>query len=70
MNAVFIRIVNKGTEPTRGDIAELLASIGEPGEKRDQKQEAVQKLFDELGVRSTNFQGHSVVNYLDDFEAW
>lgn len=47
--------------PTRTDIAALLASIGKPGEKRDEKIAAVQ----ELGLK--NSQGHGVELTLETF---
>lgn len=65
MNEVFSRIVSNGTIPSRADIAELLASIGKPGEKREQKIEAVRQLFEEAGHHGRNFQGF---HYLDDPE--
>ncbi len=46
---------------TRQDIADLLKSIGKPGEKRDDKLKAVQEL--EL----KNNQGHSVESTLDSY---
>ena len=48
----------------RGDIAELLASIGAPGEAREEKLLAVR----ELG--KSNFQGHSLETTLDSYQEY
>lgn len=49
---------------TRQDIEDLLASIGGPGEKRDEKIAAVK----ELG--KSNFQGIGMEHSLADYGAW
>lgn len=65
MNEIYSRILNAGNVPSRQDIADLLASVGKPGEKREEKRQVVQHLFEEGGWKSTNFQGHSL---FDDIE--
>lgn len=67
MQDVFDRIVNTGNEPTRQDLADLFEVIGAPGEKRDEKLAAAQKLFEATGHRQTNSQGHSILDALDSF---
>lgn len=47
---------------TRQEIAELLASIAPPGQKREEKIEAVTKL------NLKNFQGHGVELILETFK--
>lgn len=54
--------------PTRLDIAELLASVGKPGEKLDEKEQAVLDLFEAVSAYPNNSQGHSVVSTLDSYE--
>lgn len=49
---------------TRVDIANLLKSIGEPGEKRDEKTQAVESL------NRTNRQGHNVSLTLSSYLEW
>lgn len=70
MEKVFSQIVNKGEIPKNADINDLLESIGAPGEKREEKTEAVKRLFDELGHHGTNFQGHAVWDDLTSWEAY
>ncbi len=70
MNPVLIKLIEKGQEPTRTDIAELLAALGKPGENRDEKQSAIRQLFDETGHRATNSQGTHIAEVLDSYEAY
>ena len=51
-------------QPTRTDIANLLASIGAPGEKRDEKVAAVKDL------KIINFQGVPLEDTLDTYQEW
>lgn len=67
-NSVFNRIVNAGKVPSNADLAELMASIGAPGDKRAEKREAVSRLFDEMGYRATNIQGAAVADGLTLFK--
>ena len=53
--------------PTVKEISELLKSVGKPGEKQEEKKQAVKDLFDERGVRSNNPQGHSVADTLSSY---
>lgn len=47
---------------TREDIANLLISIGEPGEKQDEKMQAVQEL------NRNNRQGHGIHETLESYQ--
>jgi hypothetical protein len=47
---------------TRQDVADLLKSIGKPGEKRDQKIKAIKDL------EMKNSQGHALENTLDTYK--
>ena len=59
------KIKNKPkSQITRADIAELLKSIGEPGEKRDEKAAAV------AGLLLKNPQGIDASESLVDFEEY
>lgn len=59
------KIKNKPkSQITREDIAKLLKSIGKPGEKLKEKQEAVA----ELGLK--NFQGVKAEEWLDDYKEY
>lgn len=49
------------------DIHELLASIAPPGQKLEEKVQAVKELFEDEGESITNIQGISV---LDDLTAY
>lgn len=69
MDQVFNQIVEKGGAPTRDDIAALLASVGKPGKKRDEKKQAVERLFSEVGG-GVNPQGFHVVEDLESYEAY
>jgi hypothetical protein len=51
-------------QPTRTDIANLLASIGAPGEMRDEKVEAVKQL------KIINFQGVPLEDTLETYQEW
>lgn len=55
------------TSITRGDIAEVLKGVGEPGVDQDKKRTAVETLFQERGESLTNSQGHSI---LDELSSW
>lgn len=67
MKTVFDEIVNKGEAITRADIARLLGSMAEAGQKRDEKQMMVRKLYEALGHSGTNSQGFHVAEDLSDF---
>lgn len=49
---------------TREDIAQLLASIGKPGEKREEKINAVKEL------EKQNFQNIKLEDSLASYEEW
>lgn len=49
---------------TRDDIAELLTSIGKPGEKQQEKTDAVKEL------NKANFQGVQLENTLDSYQTF
>lgn len=70
MEKVFADIVNRNAEPTRTDIAKLLAAVGKPGEKRGEKEDAVRRLFDETGHRPTGHGGVHIVETLNSYEAY
>lgn len=70
MNAVLDRLVNTKSIPTRGDLNDLMAAVGEPGEKQDEKRAAVEDLFRQLGKSMTNFQKFSVIDDLNTYEAY
>ena len=53
---------------TRSDIAELLASVGIPGKKQAEKEQAVLDLYAAFGSSPHNTQGHSVITTLDSYE--
>lgn len=52
---------------TMADIHKLLESIAPPGEKRDEKRAAVERLFREDGARRTNSQGFDVLDDLSSY---
>ena len=52
---------------TMNDISELLASIGLPGEKPDEKKQAVIDLFESKGLSGENMQGHHVAEDLSSY---
>lgn len=49
------------------DIHELLASIAPPGEKLEEKKQAVKELFEDEGESITNIQGISVLEDLTSY---
>ncbi len=49
------------------DISETLAKLGKPGDNRDKKREAVEKLFQEKNHSPFNIQGISVLDTLDTY---
>ena len=49
---------------TRDDLAKLLASIGKPGEKREEKLKAVQEL------KLSNKQGHALELTLESYKEY
>jgi len=53
--------------PTMMDISNLLASIGKPGEKQEEKIDAVKKLFSDTNSSGVNIQGHAVWDSLDSY---
>lgn len=63
-NTEKIDIIKKQKSITRTDIAILLASIGEPGEKREEKRNAVT----ELGKQNT--QNIKLEDSLASYEEW
>lgn len=64
MDTIIAEIKEQKRIPNRVDIARLLAGVGEPGERREEKDAAVRRLFDELGQLTTNFQGHDATDSL------
>jgi hypothetical protein len=54
----------KNKTVTKEDIAAVLSSIGEPGEKQDEKIATIK----ELGLK--NFQGVPLEDTLDVYEEW
>lgn len=67
METLIAELKESGRIPTREDIARLLASVGAPGEKRDEKKAAVRELFSQIGRSSNNFQGHDIELGLDSY---
>jgi hypothetical protein len=49
------------------DIHELLASIAPPGQKLEEKKQAVKELFEDEGENITNMQGISVLEDLTSY---
>lgn len=49
------------------DIHELLASIAPPGQKLEEKKQAVKELFEDEGESITNMQGISVLEDLTSY---
>lgn len=64
MNELVSKIRARGKGINRQDIAELLASVGGPGEKREDKTQAVLDLYKQVGANPNNSQGHSVIDTL------
>lgn len=62
--SLLTKLKSQGNNVSRGDIDELLKSVGAPGKKRDEKIAAVQ----ELGLSNT--QGHDVATSLEDYASW
>lgn len=56
--------LSKRGQITRQDVTDLLSSIGNPGEKQDEKRAAV-SVIDEV-----NFQGHSIMDDLESYSAF
>lgn len=54
----------EGKKITMADISELLKSIGKPGTKQKEKEEAVRKLFQDSGLSGQNPQGIHVADDL------
>lgn len=57
-------IAKRAAQYTRTDIAQILAGIGEPGEKRQEKLQAIKDL------RITNFQGVGLEETLATFKEY
>lgn len=53
--------------PKMSEISKLLAKIGKPGEKRDDKKQAVKDLFTERGASRLNPQGFDILNDLESY---
>lgn len=70
MDEIIGKIIAEKRPITRADVAELLASVGEPGKKRGTKEKAVKKLYDQAGIRGQSFQNFAVWDSLEDYEAW
>lgn len=70
MQDIITRVKERGTPPTRADVAELLAHIGKPGENRIAKVEAVKQLFEGSGHQGNNSQGWHVADALASYEAY
>ncbi len=49
------------------EISKLLASVGQPGEKQEEKIEAVKQLFKSSNSRGMNPQGHAVWSDLNSY---
>lgn len=49
------------------DIHELLASIAPPGQKQEEKTQAVKELFEDEGEPINNIQGISVLEDLNSY---
>lgn len=70
MDEVISRVMNKGGLPDRQDIADLLASIGKPGEKREEKRRAVLELIDETGHNGLNGVSGQQFHVADNLHTW
>lgn len=66
MNETIQRVLNQEHEPTMKDISDILASIGKPGQKLEEKNRAIKFLFQERGG-GINFQGHAVWDDLQSY---
>lgn len=53
--------------PTMMDISNLLASVGKPGKKQEEKIEAVKQLFKDTNSSGVNIQGHAVWESLESY---
>jgi hypothetical protein len=57
----------KQKAPSMADISKLLKSVGKPGQKQKQKQEAVKKLFKDQGLSGKNPQGIHISEDLSSY---
>lgn len=70
MEAILIRVKERGTPPTRQDVADVLRNFGDPGQNQPAKEAAVRRLYEVTGHQAHNFQGHPVTDILDSFQEW
>jgi hypothetical protein len=61
--------MNKQTPPTMRDIADILTEIAPPGEKQEEKQTTIKRLFEEIGG-GVNPQGHSTWDDLENYKEY
>ena len=66
MNTVTQQKLDQAGELTRSDIADVLVSIGKPGEKRTEKQQAIKELCEAKNT-GMGLGGHSVAETLSDW---
>lgn len=64
---MFDKIVNNPNKITQADISAVLAEVGKPGQKQDEKVDKVRELFEAKGESGMNFQGVHVVDTLDSY---
>lgn len=67
MNTVAQQKLSLNRELTRADIADVLKSVGKPGEKRDEKIAAVREMCEAMNT-GRNTQGHPIWDTLDEWE--
>lgn len=71
LDEIAIRIEQRQSKiPTRADISDLLASVGDPGLEQDEKRLRIGELFTRLGANPHNSQGHSVLDDLESYEEY
>ncbi len=63
---IFDRLVQEPTI-TGADLNELMAAIAPPGQKQEQKREAVKALYEARGRGGTNSQGVHVVDTIEGY---
>jgi hypothetical protein len=66
MNTVMEQKLAKAGELTRTDIAEVLASIAKPGEKRAEKQATIKQLCETKNT-GRSMDGHGIWDTLADW---
>lgn len=70
MDKKIAEVIDQGLPPTRADIAGILSIIGAPGKKREQKQAAIRKLYDESGHSAHNLQAIHVADALESYSEY